>query len=451
MAHLSDMEELVGSIENAQIRDYMSESLSCYMAGAYRASVVLTFIALFEDIFSKLEQLGKVNAKAKSIFDDAKQRRSEQQVFETFLIDQLKAKALFSALDAEFLEILRDLRNKAAHPSGHHSSAEEARFVFHESISRFLSKPILSTTQLVDELLASISNSNFFPAKQINVIVQVVKKELENLHPEAYPYLISKLLDKIQSTDKAVSKNARFFLSGFSASADDAVLSAIRKYCIVKLSANKTYQNTIITLLSSNGKLFQGLDDITYKRIEVLVSDRVSEIDLTLEHTTFSHPASLFLSLFKSNDGNFVIDKLGKQLDEFLDKFLYSSYFSANGLGYPVAKKAFLKKIYENAGSDQFAIANEFVRNAADLDKVISGELSDEEAFRILVRVVRASNIGAYNAIDIRNAHFGALPNLRARANNFIGANAHLANQIAQEVLVDQDDVGDQIAYLQPA
>ena len=55
MAHLTDMEELVSSIKNEDIRDYMSESLACYMAGAYRASVVLTFIALFDDIIDKLE------------------------------------------------------------------------------------------------------------------------------------------------------------------------------------------------------------------------------------------------------------------------------------------------------------------------------------------------------------------------------------------------------------
>jgi hypothetical protein len=47
------MEELVSSVQREEIRDYMSESLSCYMAGAYRASVVFTFIALFDDILAK--------------------------------------------------------------------------------------------------------------------------------------------------------------------------------------------------------------------------------------------------------------------------------------------------------------------------------------------------------------------------------------------------------------
>jgi hypothetical protein len=121
------MEELVSSVQREEIRDYMSESLSCYMAGAYRASVVFTFIALFDDILAKLGELGKLNKKAKTVFDSAIQKRADQEVFETYLIDQLKSNSLLTALDAGFLETLRTLRNKAAHPSGHHASAEEAR------------------------------------------------------------------------------------------------------------------------------------------------------------------------------------------------------------------------------------------------------------------------------------------------------------------------------------
>ncbi|MDN6307724.1 hypothetical protein [Psychrobacter sp.] len=41
MPHLHDMEELISSIEDNQVKDYMKEAMSCYMANAYRACIVL--------------------------------------------------------------------------------------------------------------------------------------------------------------------------------------------------------------------------------------------------------------------------------------------------------------------------------------------------------------------------------------------------------------------------
>ena len=154
MSHLHDMEELVDSIQDNQVKNYMEEALSCYMARAYRACIVLTYIALFDDIVKKLGELGKINRKARKIYDEAQKKMNAQNVYESYLIDQLKSNSLLPSLDSAFLEILRVLRNKSAHPSGHNASAEEARFIFFEAIDRFLSKPILSTTQLVDDILS---------------------------------------------------------------------------------------------------------------------------------------------------------------------------------------------------------------------------------------------------------------------------------------------------------
>ncbi|EPG2069829.1 hypothetical protein L7A04_003798, partial [Acinetobacter baumannii] len=187
MANLRDMEELVLTIENENIRDYMREALSCYMTKAYRGCIVLSFIALFDDITSKLEKLGGVNKVAKTIYENAKAKKDAQDVYENFLIEQLKSKNLLSEMDSEFAEILRRLRNKSAHPSGHRPSAEEARYVFFEVINRFLSKPIFSTNHLVGEIIDRLTNDNFFVETGINKIAEVVEEEISSLHLEAIP------------------------------------------------------------------------------------------------------------------------------------------------------------------------------------------------------------------------------------------------------------------------
>lgn len=440
MAHLTDMEELVSSIKNEDIRDYMSESLACYMAGAYRASVVLTFIALFDDIIDKLGELGRVNKKAKTIFDTASQKRADQDVFETYLIDQLKSNLLFSTLDAEFLEILRKLRNKAAHPSGHHASAEEARFVYHESVSRFLSRPILSTTQLADEILASLSNANMFPSTNIDIITKVVKKELENIHFEVYPYLISKVLDKTQETDTETSKNSRFFLTGMARAGDLSAIAALKKYVIEKKISNKAYKNAIFSLLCSNGKLFSDLDEVTYHRVSVLVAEQIAAVELTVEHTRFSHPATLFISLFTENAHAFVIEKLGGEFDAFLEKFTYSAYFCGHVYKFETAKALLLTKFFNRAGSSDFQTANSFIKNASDIEKSMGNSFLPVEAFTLIINIIQAANWGAFAAVDMRNASFGTIPKFKKLANDFLNEQPGEAKVIAAELFHVKED-----------
>ena len=116
------MEELLARIPGADIRDYMREAMSCYMAGAYRGALVLSYIALFDDLLTKLGELGNVNSEAKLIFTEATKKKTDQDVYESYLINQLTSKNLISGLDSSFLTTLRTLRNKSAHPSGHKPS-----------------------------------------------------------------------------------------------------------------------------------------------------------------------------------------------------------------------------------------------------------------------------------------------------------------------------------------
>lgn len=363
MPHLHDMEELVNSIKRKDAKDYMKEALSCYMCGAYRGAIVLTFIALFDDILQKLDELGKVNKKAKKIFSEATTKRADQEVFENYLIDQLKSNNLLASLDTDFLNMLRALRNKSAHPSGHHASAEEARYVIFESISRFMSQPILSTTQLADEILASLENENMFPSTNISITAKVVAQELIQIHHETHPYLISKLLDKTLSTDKTVAKNARYFLEGWARQANESGLSDLKKYAIEQNCAKKSFHQLIIELLSSNGKLFQGLNDVAYHRLAVIVEEAIDEIDSGAAYTKLKHPISMFKAALNSVGEDLVLEKLKSQLGKVIEKFPYSAYFVDCIQKHPKLQNIYTTVLIAKAGSTDFGTANSFVKN----------------------------------------------------------------------------------------
>src|SRR5439155_1282133 len=93
----TDMEELVARIDRLSARDYMSEALGCYHAGAFRACVVLSYIALFDDLRAKLAPLAKVNKDAKKIHDEVEKRATNQEIYESFLADQLAAAGVVDA------------------------------------------------------------------------------------------------------------------------------------------------------------------------------------------------------------------------------------------------------------------------------------------------------------------------------------------------------------------
>jgi hypothetical protein len=66
--HLSDLDELVLRCKDERARAYIAEAVACYHAGAFRACVVTTWIAVVFDFIHKLQQLdltGDKNARAR--------------------------------------------------------------------------------------------------------------------------------------------------------------------------------------------------------------------------------------------------------------------------------------------------------------------------------------------------------------------------------------------------
>jgi len=75
LSRLTDMEELISKKFDIEIQEYMKEALSCYMASAYRGCIVLSYIALFEDIYNKQEGLSATNSKAKQLYPRGQKKK----------------------------------------------------------------------------------------------------------------------------------------------------------------------------------------------------------------------------------------------------------------------------------------------------------------------------------------------------------------------------------------
>jgi len=447
LAHLTDMEELLATIPASTIRDYMREAMSCYMAGAYRGCIVLGYIALFDDLLAKLGELSKVNANAKTIFVDATKKKSDQDVYESYLIDQLSSKSLISGLDAAFLTTLRTLRNKSAHPSGHKPSPEEARFIFYETITRFLSRPILSTTQLVDEIIGRLNNTNFFPATVSDDIKVVVSEEISALHHEAIPQLIAKLTASVVSTDATVVKNSSFFLVGLALQDKDSINKELQNRVLNAKSDNPQYSSLLLQLLSANGKLIVGVTPVCLGRLSQVLSKQIEDVTAALSESKLLHPTSTIVSISKHLDETTLLANFQSELEKLFEKRPYSQNLLNALVGRPATFAIYFQIVLAKAGSASFGTANTFANAVEDIDDALSELTSDEQAFQMVVAILKAANWGAFDSRGLQKTKFAATPKLRAKVISYATANkadtaayltAHLSISMSSEGFVSE-------------
>jgi len=423
MANLSDMEELLHRIENEQIRDYMKEALTCYMTKAYRGCIVLSFIAMFDDINSKLEKLSSVNRTAKSIFNEIKRRRDEQEVYENYLIEQLKAKNLLQEIDYEFADILRKLRNKSAHPSGHKPSAEEARYVFFEVVDRFLSKPIFSTNHLVGEVIKRLSNSNFFVDTKADHLNEVVMEEISSLHITAVPLLVSKLLASSKSEDSKTSQNARLFISGLTYKADEEITKIIMN-SIVKPNCDDSYfSNIILETLSLKPEIYKMLSPIYQNRIKATLLNKIKNDNLSLFQTKLRHPASTLKSLARIYNDSEFLNEFSVQLKMLFEKAPALEKIKFIFKGKQSVFQEFMDVITSQAGSSTFKESNNICRNLLQVEEIYKTFISDKQAFELVTAIVCASNHGANKAEEFVKSNFTQVEFTKAKAKNYISEN----------------------------
>src|SRR3954451_20548959 len=157
---LGDLDELVLSCRDEEAKSYVAEAVACYRAGAFRACIVSTWIAVVFDLIAKIRELSLGgDAAAKIIIDELTEwqplierddlgavRRSLE--LERDIVDIAHDKfAFFDGLQLRDLTRLRDDRNRCAHPTfqGNEQpylpSSELARTHLVHAVRHVLSQP----------------------------------------------------------------------------------------------------------------------------------------------------------------------------------------------------------------------------------------------------------------------------------------------------------------------
>jgi hypothetical protein len=221
---LRDLEEILLRIGDPASLEFMREAVRCYHAGAYRAAVVMAVAAGMDDLRRKLNEQaasGGAPATAKEAASRIEASFNSQDAFERALIDACEKDAeIFAPAETEKLRLLLKTRHLCAHPSGHTSTAEEAREVITSIIDLILSRPALFGMIAVSELLVRLGGTMFFPKP--DQPTPTVSAEIEALQPSLYKALAVKVVDRILeapspkplSKKSPVRENATLFLIG---------------------------------------------------------------------------------------------------------------------------------------------------------------------------------------------------------------------------------------------
>jgi hypothetical protein len=172
---LADLDELALRCRDAKARIYLREAISCYKAGAMRAAIISTWIALAFDFIDKLATL-EMQGDKQAIAFAAEFRKIRESgdiagslKFEKMILERAhKELALISDLEYEDLDRLYRDRHRCAHPSMisdeelYQPTAEQVRYHIRSAVDAMLSQPPTSGKVALAHLEAQVKG-DYFP------------------------------------------------------------------------------------------------------------------------------------------------------------------------------------------------------------------------------------------------------------------------------------------------
>lgn len=195
---LADLDTLVLRCRSERSREYITEAVQCYRAGAYRSAIVTTWIAIVFDLVDKIRELAlagdqgaaQINARYESyiqqINDGNDQGVKAALEFERSILAVCRTSLqFFDHQQMRDLERLREDRHQCAHPSFHRAgivhrpAAELARLHIRNAVEHVLSQPPVQGRSAIDEAVTTIS-SEYFPRDDAQAITVLRQSALGN-------------------------------------------------------------------------------------------------------------------------------------------------------------------------------------------------------------------------------------------------------------------------------
>ena len=178
---LVDIEALTLRCRADRAREYVQESIMCYRSGAYRSSIVNSWIAVVFDLIDKVRELALAGDTAAASINSQYETYlaqieagNDQGIknaleFERVIVATCRDKLqFFNHQQSRDLDRLREDRHQCAHPSfqragePYRPSAEQARLHLRNAVEHVLSQPPVQGRSAIAALESEIA-SEYFP------------------------------------------------------------------------------------------------------------------------------------------------------------------------------------------------------------------------------------------------------------------------------------------------
>lgn len=449
--HLTDLDALALTVREPRSRDYILEAIQAYRAGAYRAAIVATWVAVSFDLIMKLREIasdGDAAAAAEIASFDTQVRAGNQEALQRFERDLLELAqnrfGLLNAQDALHLTRLKIDRNHCAHPSFYGDdelfapAGELVRLHLVNAMSIVLTRAPVQGQALINRFMADLLSPSF-PSEGEKLAHYMTERYLNRVRPESIRNFGLVLVKAVLKPPAGHEANERLLLAAtreFARTRPEAwerdVVPAVPR--LIEGLSDDQRPNTF-RLLRGFPALFPRLHEPDRTRLERLVDrlvERVRAAPVPLPGLRSFTPTAAEIALFGGID-----------LPAFTPSLLTAfSLLPRTAAAEVVA--SFPSRQYLDHGLSALRTAGSF-RGAEMVYRDYIAPLAEVMLVADVSRLVGAlmANAQAWDASDIRGVYLPATARaLVARAQAGSDAWARLRDfTVAQEVNGQYDDL----------
>jgi len=176
---------------------------------------------------------------------------------------------------------------------------------------------------------------------------------------------------------------------------------------------------------------------VALARLRSLFKQALNKNKQNISIRPFNNPASFLASLMKKLGEEEIIENFEDLAQEIINEHLYEDILIGNIDFSPKLKIFWLEKLKENAGSEIFNTANNFVGYISDNDEFISNKINERDAFELIIKVYYAAygrSMGAHSSQSLCLNRFSTVPYLKKKALDYIENRHEEAANIFEQI-----------------
>lgn len=427
-----DKVAMLADVHNERSRAFFTEAVDCFNVGAYRASVVMMSCAVFDDIRSKAAHQAPFDRTSKILSEKLEKAREEQGSYES---DVLNLTNKWDPLDNEqrrYLKQLLDSRNQAAHASGTHIAADEARRMIEVGHKRFLSVEFLWSKHGIDELISRMSDADMYPAALPYDHEYTTRHEIDLRHPNSHFEMLNEIAKGLDAENPRFDRNATIFLYWTAVLQDPQ----FRKYLSLVLIQRRSLPPKsawLIDVLGADPAILSQHSKNIDGSVDAPIAAIIQDLSIEDEDRIVALEA-IFRWLLK--EARNEATRLRLTLEAAFRKLLLRPSFFA-GLSMRSSNRALAQHIVISSTYDHH-IAEDLVaaiyERWEDGHESIFGRMLDGEvAFSLVMNLCAAGEAGKSRCSSLSKSGFGALPGIRRKAVEFLASDPDKADMLLED------------------